>query len=98
MPKLKGARLATAAIERHRRRESSVEEAMIEMCLAGVSSRRIEDVSEILWGPGVSAATVSNLVNANLRFTVWDCGGDPGPNPSYAASRPKSLRYCMGLL
>ncbi|RGL11677.1 hypothetical protein DXC81_02525 [Collinsella tanakaei] len=70
MPKLKGARLATAAIERHRRRESSVEEAMIEMCLAGVSSRRIEDVSEILWGPGVSAATVSNLVNANLRFTV----------------------------
>lgn len=98
MPKLKGARLATAAIERHRRRESSVEEAMIEMCLAGVSSRRIEDVSEIIWGPGVSAATVSNLVNANLRFTVWDCGGDPGPNPSYAASRPKSLRYCMGLL
>lgn len=61
MPKLEGARLATAAIERHRRRESSVEEAMIGMHLAGVSSRRIEDVSEILWGPGVSAATVSNL-------------------------------------
>ena len=61
MPKLKGARLATAAIERYRRRETSVEEAMIEMYLAGVSTRRIEDVSEILWGPGVSAATVSNL-------------------------------------
>lgn len=27
----------------------------------------------------------------------WDCGGNPGPNPSYATS-PKSLRYCMGLL
>ena len=26
-----------------------------------------------------------------------DCGGNPGPKPSYAA-RPKSLRYCMGLL
>lgn len=61
MPKLKGARLATAAIERHRRRESSVEEAMIEMHLAGVSTRRIEDVSEILWGSGVSAATVPDL-------------------------------------
>ena len=36
-------------------------------------------------------------VNANLRFTVWDCGGNLGPNSSYAA-RPKSLRYCMGLL
>ena len=61
MPKLEGTRLATAAIERYRRRESSVEEAMIGMHLAGVSTRRIEDVSEILWGPGVSAATVSNL-------------------------------------
>lgn len=61
MPKLKGARLATAIIERYRRRESSVEEAMIEMYLAGVSTRRIEDVSEILWGSSVSAATVSNL-------------------------------------
>ena len=61
MPKLKGARLATAAIERYRRRETSVDEAMIEMYLAGVSTRRIEDVSEILWGSSVSAATVSNL-------------------------------------
>ena len=61
MPKLKGMRLATAIIDRYRRRETSVEEAMIETCLAGVSTRRIEDVSEILWGSSVSAATVSNL-------------------------------------
>ncbi|MFR4569187.1 MAG: IS256 family transposase [Collinsella stercoris] len=61
MPKLKGARFTTAIIERYRRRETSVEEAMIEMYLAGVSTRRIEDVSEILWGSSVSAATVSNL-------------------------------------
>lgn len=61
MPKLKGARLATAAIERHRRRETGVEEAMIEMHLAGVSTRGIEDVSGILWGSGVSAATVPDL-------------------------------------
>ena len=61
MPKLKGMRFTTAIIERYRRRETSVEEAMIEMRLAGVSTRRIEDVSEILWGSSVSAATVSNL-------------------------------------
>ena len=61
MPKLKGMRFTTAIIERYRRRETSVEEAMIETCLAGVSTRRIEDVSEILWGSSVSAATVSNL-------------------------------------
>ena len=61
MPELKGMRFTTAIIERYRRGETSVEEAMIEMYLAGVSTRRIEDVSEMLWGPGVSAATVSNL-------------------------------------
>ena len=61
MPKLKGMRFATAIIERYKRRETSVEEAMIEMYPAGVSTRRIEDVSEILWGASVSAAAVSNL-------------------------------------
>lgn len=61
MPKLEGARLATAAIERYRRREAGVEGAMTEMYLAGVPTRRIGDVSEIPWGSSVSAATVSNL-------------------------------------
>lgn len=61
MPKPEGTRLATAIVERHRRRETSVEEAMIETCLAGVSTRRIEDAGEILWGSSVSAPTASNL-------------------------------------
>lgn len=61
MPKLKGARFVTAIIERYKRREISVEEAIVEMYLAGVSTRRIEDVAEILWGSSVSAGTVSNL-------------------------------------
>lgn len=61
MPKLKGLRFTTAIIERYRRRESSIEEAMIEMYLAGVSTRRIEDVTEALWGASVSPATISNL-------------------------------------
>ncbi len=61
IPKFKGMRFATAVIECYKRRETSVEEVMIEMHLAGVFTRRIEDVSEILWGFSVSAATVSNL-------------------------------------
>ena len=61
MPKLKGMRFTTATIERCRRRGTSAGEAMIEMYLAGVSTRLIEDVNEALWGPGVSAATVSDL-------------------------------------
>ena len=37
VPRLKGVSFETAIIERYRRRESSVEEALIEMYLAGVS-------------------------------------------------------------
>jgi putative transposase len=50
MPRLKGVSFETAIIERYRRRESSVEEALIEMYLAGVSVRRVEDIPEALWG------------------------------------------------
>ena len=38
-----------------------MEESLIEMYLAGVSVRRVEYVTELLWGPRVSASTVSNL-------------------------------------
>ena len=41
VPKLKGVAFETAIIERYRRRESSIEEALIEMYLAGVSVRRM---------------------------------------------------------
>ena len=46
MPRLKGVTFETAIIERYRRRESSVEEALMEMYLAGVSVRRVEDITE----------------------------------------------------
>ena len=61
MPKLRKLTFETAIIERYRRRESSVEEALIEMYLAGVSVRRVEDITEALWGTKVSPGTVSNL-------------------------------------
>lgn len=61
IPKLKGITFETAIVERYRRRETSVEEALIEMYLAGVSVRRIEDVTELLWGSKVSPGTISNL-------------------------------------
>ena len=61
IPKLRGAKFETAIIERYRRRESSVEEALMEMYLAGVSVRRVEDITEALWGMKVSAGVVSDL-------------------------------------
>lgn len=61
IPKLKGVTFESAIIQRYQRRECSVEEALIEMYLAGVSMRRVESITEILWGQKVSAGTISNL-------------------------------------
>lgn len=43
MPKLRRQTFETAIIERYQRRECSVEEALMEMYLAGVSVRRVEE-------------------------------------------------------
>ena|SRR5581483_6718482 len=61
MPRLRTLPFETQIIERYRRRESSVEEALIEMYLAGVSVRRVEDITEALWGTRVGPSTVSEL-------------------------------------
>ena len=37
----------------------SVEETLIEMYLAGVSVRRVEEITEALWGSKVSPSTIS---------------------------------------
>lgn len=72
VPKLRHATFETAIIERYRRRESSVEESLMEMYLAGVSVRRVEDITQALWGMRVSAGTVSDL-NAKMyeRIESW---------------------------
>src|SRR5271157_859655 len=69
VPKLRQQTFETAIIERYRRRESSVEEALIEMYLAGVSVRRVEDITEALWGTRVSPSTVSDL-NKKIYGTI----------------------------
>lgn len=61
VPKLRTLTFETAIIERYKRREISVEEALVEMYLAGVSVRRVEDITEALWGAKVSAGTISKL-------------------------------------
>ena len=61
VPKLRRQTFETAIIERYKRRETSIEEALMEMYLAGVSVRRVEDITEALWGTCVSSGTVSKL-------------------------------------
>jgi putative transposase len=82
VPKLRQAKFETAIIERYRRRESSIEEALMEMYLAGVSVRRVEDITEALWGMRVSAGTVSDL-NQKLyeRIEQWRTAPITGEHP-----------------
>jgi len=72
VPKLRALTFETAIIERYRRRETSVEEALMEMYLAGVSVRRVEDITEALWGTRVSPSVVSDLnKKMYVRIEEW---------------------------
>lgn len=72
MPKLRRLPFETAIIERYKRREVSVEEALVEMYLAGVSVRRVEDITEALWGTRVSPSTVSELnQKIGVQIEAW---------------------------
>ena len=62
VPRLKGVSFETAIIERYRRRESSVEEALIEMYLAGVSVIRMS-----MWMASICGATGAESMKM-LRF------------------------------
>ena len=62
--------------------------ALIEMYLAGVSVRRVEDITEALWGTRVSPSTVSNL-NKKIYAKI-ELGGTAA---SRRASVPLSRRH-----
>jgi len=82
MPKLRTLPFESAIIERYKRRESSVEEALIEMYLAGVSVRRVEDITQALWGTKVSPGTISNLnQKVYKRIENWRNRAIEGEHP-----------------
>jgi transposase-like protein len=82
VPRLRKLPFETQIIERYRRRESSVEEALIEMYLAGVSVRRVEDITEALWGTKVSPSTVSELnQKVYARIEQWRNRAIEGAHP-----------------
>jgi len=82
VPKLRTLPFETEIIKRYQRRESSVEEALIEMYLAGVSVRRVEDITQALWGTRVAPGTVSEL-NQKIysRIEAWRNAPITGEHP-----------------
>jgi transposase-like protein len=58
-----------------------VEEALIEMYLAGVSVRRVEDITEALWGTKVSPSTISEMnQKVAVKIEAWRKRPIEGPH------------------
>ena len=65
--KLKGISFETTIIERCSHRKCSVEETLIE-----ISARRVEDITEALWGSNLSPSIISELnKNAYIHIEDW---------------------------
>lgn len=60
MPKPEGAVFGSAVIERYRRREQGIEESLIDMYLAGASTRQVDDTGRLLWGDRMPSRTLSD--------------------------------------
>jgi transposase-like protein len=70
VPKLRKQTFETAIIERYRCRDISIEEAIVQMYLAGVSVRRVEDVTEALWGVPGSPPVQSRALTRRSTSTL----------------------------
>lgn len=72
VPKPKDAVFESAVIERYRRREQSVEESLIDMYLAGVSARQVDDTGQLLWGDRMPSQTLSDkLKRVYAEIDEW---------------------------
>lgn len=71
MLKLKGMRFAAAIIDRHKCRETSLGEAMIEIHLAGMSTRRIEPMKLAAVAKCVCEGYIEALTCARFPRKRW---------------------------
>jgi len=97
VPKLRRLWFETAIIERYKRREASVEDALVETYLVGVSVRRVGDITEALWGTRVSSGTVLRL-NQKVYRHVEPGAIERSPASSRTAWALRSCRNRRGLL
>ena len=74
VPRMRVLQFRTEVIERYRRMEISLEEAMIEMYLSGISTRRIVDVNvkvHRIWSRRNAPSKSSSLLPASPRRARW---------------------------
>jgi hypothetical protein len=106
VPKLRGLPFEAAVIERYRRRETSVEEALVQMDLAGGHAHRVEGITEALWGTPVSSSTWQPMPGPQGRVAVRQRGRRPPHRSAWRCAstnhshlsmpRDTSVRMCRG--
>jgi transposase-like protein len=71
-PRLRELAFTSSIVERYQRRECSLDEALLQMYFAGVSTRKVQDITEALFGGKVSAEQMSTL-NAKVaeKMEAW---------------------------
>jgi len=73
VPQCRDGQFSTEMFSRYQRSEQALVLAMMEMVLQGVSTRRVEKVTEELCGESFSKSTVSRLcVNLQARVDAWN--------------------------
>ena len=90
VPKLKGAVFESAVIERYRRREQSVEEALIDMYLAGVSTRQVDDISRLLWGERMPSRTLSDKLKKIYKEIDEKTANPPWPRQGRSRAKRRN--------
>ena len=62
----------SSILERYRRKDNKIEDIVCEMFLRGVSTRKVNKISQLLWGSELSPAEVSRVQTKESRY-----GGSP---------------------
>lgn len=89
-PELKGALFGSVVIERCRRRESGVEEALMEMCLAGVSARGVDDTGRLLWGERMPSRTLSDKLKKIYKEIDEKTANPPWPRQGRSRAKRRN--------
>ena len=82
IPQVRGLRFYPQSLERGCRSEKALKLAIAEMCVLGVSTRKVTEITEQLCGLEISATQVSTFVTIRQA---------PAPGPVASATAPRSL-------
>ena len=97
--KLRSLPFETLIVERYRRRESSVEVTLLEISHAGVSLRRVQNITDARWGTPSRAGDMANALRLSIqRATTGEEPVTPHITLLHLGSHPPEYSLAAGFL